>query len=192
MFLCFGEGLDVRAQTSGKAFNEAAERYSRQMLREGKNTFRFDTFGSEDFWGGHLKLHQAIAGKKFGGVGEGVSPKKALELGLKVDMDAVPKNVAAAIKAGKVDLNDPANTLLLLKVNAVVGVTGVFEPDGKRLKSVGIQCALCHSTVDDAFMPGLVDGSMAGRTVTSISVRLLLRLPICRPSSKCWIPTRPL
>lgn len=155
MFLCFGEGLDVRAQTSGKAFNEAAERYSRQMLREGKNTFRFDTFGSEDFWGGHLKLHQAIAGKKFGGVGEGVSPKKALELGLKVDMDAVPKNVAAAIKAGKVDLNDPANTLLLLKVNAVVGVTGVFEPDGKRLKSVGIQCALCHSTVDDAFMPGI-------------------------------------
>ena len=78
--LCFGEGLDVRAQTSGKAFNEAAERYSRQMLREGKNTFRFDTFGSEDFWGGHLKLHQAIAGKKFGGVGEGVSPKKRSSL----------------------------------------------------------------------------------------------------------------
>ena len=70
-------------------------------------------------------------------------------------MDAVPKNVAAAIKAGKVDLNDPANTLLLLKANAVVGVTGFFGRDGKTLTSVGIQCALCHSTVDDAFMPGI-------------------------------------
>jgi hypothetical protein len=154
-FVYFGEGRDGRAQTSGKAFNDAAESHARQMLKEGRNTFRFDTFGSEDFWGGHLKLHQAIQGKKFGGVGKGVSPKQALELGLKVDMNAVPKNVAAAIKAGKVDLNDPANTVLLLKANAVVGVTGFFEPDGKRLKSVGIQCALCHSTVDDAFMPGI-------------------------------------
>jgi hypothetical protein len=70
-------------------------------------------------------------------------------------MEAVPANVAAAIKAGRVDLNDPANTLLLLKANAVVGVTGFFEADGRRLRSIGIQCALCHSTVDDAFMPGI-------------------------------------
>jgi len=92
---------------------------------------------------------------KNGGTGPGLSPKKALELGLKVDMDAVPKNVAAGIKSGKVDLNDPANTLALLKAGAVVGVTGFFEKDGKSLKSVGIQCALCHSTVDDAFKPGI-------------------------------------
>ncbi len=143
------------AQTTGKPFSDAADNYARQLLKDGKQVFRFDTFGSEDFWGGQLKLHQAIQGQKFGGAGPGVSPKKALELGLKVDMDAVPKNVAAAIKAGKVDLNDPANTLLLLKANAVVGVTGFFEADGKRLKSIGIQCALCHSTVDDAFMPGI-------------------------------------
>jgi hypothetical protein len=90
-----------------------------------------------------------------GGVGPGLSPKKALELGLKVDMEAVSKNVAAAIKAGKVNLNDPANTLLLLKANAVVGVTGFFSRDGRHLRAVGIQCALCHSTVDDAFMPGI-------------------------------------
>jgi hypothetical protein len=151
-FFCGG---GASAQTTGKPFSDAAERYAAQLLKDGKNIFRHDTFGSEDFWGGQLKLHQAIQGEKSGGVGPGVSPKKALELGLKVDMEAVPRNVAAAIKAGKVDLNDPANTLLLLKANAVVGVTGFFERDGKALKSIGIQCALCHSTVDDAFMPGI-------------------------------------
>src|SRR5215207_586279 len=143
------------AQTSGKAFDEAAAKQAQQYLVDGKRIFRFDTFGSEEFWGGKLKLHRALAGEKLGGVGPGLSPKKALELGLKVDMDAVPKNVAAAIKAGKVDLNDPANTALLLKANAVVGVTGFFSRDGKSLTGVGIQCALCHSTVDDAFMPGI-------------------------------------
>src|SRR6266498_3957816 len=69
-------------------------------------------------------------------------------------MEAVPTNVAAAIKAGRVDLNDPANTLLLLKANAVVGLTGFFDQGG-RLQSIGVQCALCHSTVDNAFMPGI-------------------------------------
>jgi hypothetical protein len=145
----------VLAQGAGKPSRDAADQHARQVLSEGKQTFRFDTFGSEDFWGGKLKLHQAIQGEKFGGAGPGVSPKKALQLGLKVDMNAVPKKVATAIKAGRVDLDDPANTLLLLKANAVVGVTGFFAPDGKRLQSIGIQCALCHSTVDDAFMPGI-------------------------------------
>ena len=101
--------------------------YANGLLMEGMRTFRFDTFGSEDFWGGKLKLHQAIQGDKHGGTGSGLGPKKALELGLKVDMDAVPKEVAAGIKSGKIDLNDPANTLALLKADAVVGV-----PDSSR------------------------------------------------------------
>jgi len=143
------------AQTGGRQFEAAADAYARKLLADGKRIFRFDTFGSEDFWSGRLQLHRAIQGQKLGGVGPGLSPKKALELGLKVDMEAVPKTVAAAIQAGKVDLNDPANTLLLLKANAVVGVTGFFGRDGKTLDGVGIQCALCHSTVDDAFMPGI-------------------------------------
>jgi hypothetical protein len=143
------------AQTNGKQFDEAAAGYAQKLLADGKRIFRFDTFGSEGFWGGQLKLHQAIMGQKLGGVGPGLSPKKALEVGLKVDMEAVPKPVASAIQAGKVDLNDPANTVLLLKANAVVGVTGFFSRDGKTLTGVGIQCALCHSTVDDAFMPGI-------------------------------------
>src|SRR5215204_2157838 len=135
--------------------NRAAKENADRLLAEGMQTFRYDTFGSEEFWGDKVKLHEAIQGAKFGGMGSGLSPKQALELGLKVDMDAVPKNVAAAMKAGKVDLNDPANTLLLLKANAVVGVTGFFNRDGKSLRAVGIQCALCHSTVDDAFSKGV-------------------------------------
>ena len=112
-------------------------------------------FGSEDFWGGKLKLHEAIAGEKLGGKGPGLSPTKALELGLKVDVNAIPKDVAEALNKGEVDLADPASTLVLLKANAVVGVTGFFAEDGKTLSSVGIQCALCHSTVDDAYAPGI-------------------------------------
>jgi cytochrome c5 len=115
------------------------------MIDEGRQTFRFDTFGDEDFWGGVLKLHQAVAT---------VSPAVALSVGLKVDVDAVPPAVATGIMNGSVDLNDPANTLALLKANAVVGVTGFFDSSG-ALTSIGIQCALCHSTVDDSFAPGI-------------------------------------
>ncbi len=112
------------AQDTGKGFGQAADHYAKQLLRDGKQTFRFDTFGSEEFWGGQLKLHRAIEGEKLGGAGAGISPKKALELGLKVDMEAVPKKVAAAIKAGKVDLNDPANTILLSRPMRLSGLPG--------------------------------------------------------------------
>ena len=123
------------------------------MLARGRKTFRFDTFGDQAFWGGALQLHRAIAGKPNGGVGPGVSPKTALAVGLKVDSSRIPKKVAKAIKAGKVDLNDPKVTLTLLKLKAVVGVRGFFR--GNRLTSMGITCAVCHSTVDDSFAPGI-------------------------------------
>jgi hypothetical protein len=125
-----------------------------QSLVNGRNIFRFDTFGDEAFWGDAIKLHLAIAGAKNGGVGDGVSPKTALAVGLKVDAEAVPADVADGIKAGTVNLDDPATTLALLKLNAVVGVTGFFASDG-GLRSMGIQCALCHSTVDDSFATGI-------------------------------------
>jgi hypothetical protein len=145
----------AQARSPSSPFDDSIARHAQQMLAEGKQTFRFDTFGSEAFWGDQLKLHQAIAGAKLGGVGPGISPKQALALGLKVDVEAVPKAMAKLIKRGKADLDDPAVTLALLKANAVVGVTGFLNPDGKRLRSVGIQCALCHSTVDDSFLPGI-------------------------------------
>jgi hypothetical protein len=149
------QGIRQAPRAAGAMLERSVRDNVERLLSEGMQTFRYDTFGSEDFWGGQVKLHQAIEGEKFGGVGPGVSPKQALELGLKIDMEAVPKNVASAIKAGKVNLNDPANTLLLLKANAVVGVTGFFNQDGRSLKSIGIQCALCHSAVDNAFLPGI-------------------------------------
>src|SRR5437773_11973440 len=99
-------------------------------LRNGRNIFRFDTFGDQAFWGDALKLHQAIAGSRFGGVGQGVSPRTALAVGLKVDSEALPPDLAETIREGRVDLDDPANTLGLLRLNAVVGVTGFFDQRG--------------------------------------------------------------
>jgi hypothetical protein len=108
-------------------FDRVISENTQQMLENGRGIFRFDTFGDEAFWGDALKLHQAIEGAKLGGVGPGVSPKTALSVGLKVDADALPLVLAKQIKAGKVNLDDPATTLALLKLNAVVGVTGFFD-----------------------------------------------------------------
>jgi hypothetical protein len=127
---------------------------AQRMVDQGRQVFRFDTFGSETFWGDALQLHKAIAGEKQGGVGPGISPKTALGVGLKVDVDALPPNLVAALKAGKVNLDDPATTLALLKLNAVVGITGFFDQQG-RFKSMGIQCAFCHATVDDSLTAGI-------------------------------------
>ena len=137
--------------------NPVAQNAVNKVL-QGEQTFRFDTFGDESFWGGTLKLHQAIEGAGLGGVGPGVSPKTALAVGLKVDIDALSSNLVQQIEKGRVNLNDPAVTLALLKLNAVVGLTGVFNSSG-TLSSIGIQCALCHSTVDNS-VPALCAGQI--------------------------------
>ncbi|HVS87174.1 MAG TPA: hypothetical protein VHF01_03010 [Candidatus Acidoferrum sp.] len=142
----------IGASPSG--FDAVIHNNSERMMKEGQHIFRFDTFGSEAFWGDALQLHKAIAGEKNGGIGGGVSPKTALSVGLKVDSDALPDSLKEQIKDGKVDLDDPATTLALLKLNSVVGVTGIFDKSG-NIKSMGIQCAFCHSTVDDSFAPGI-------------------------------------
>src|SRR5947207_2357306 len=81
---------------------------ARRMIAEGRRTFRYDTFGDEAFWGDTLQLHQAIQGERFGGVGPGVSPKTALAAGLKVDVDALGASLVRQLRAGKVNLDDPA------------------------------------------------------------------------------------
>jgi hypothetical protein len=121
---------------------------------EGRRIFRYETFGDEAYWGGALRLHEALAGSVHGGVGPGLSPRAALRLGLKVDAGALPRGLSVKLRRGQVNLDDPAITLTLLKLDAVVGVRGFFGPAG-RLQSVGIQCALCHSTVDDSLAPGV-------------------------------------
>ncbi len=129
-------------------------RNARQLLVKGRQIFRFDTFGDEAFWGDQLQLHQAIKGAALGGIGPGLSPKTALALGLKVDVRALPADLRRELRAGQVNLDDPAVTVALLNLNAVVGLTGFFD-EGGGLRSIGIQCALCHSTVDDALASGI-------------------------------------
>jgi mono/diheme cytochrome c family protein len=129
-------------------------RVDAKLYKQGKQVFRYDTFGDEAYWSGQLQLDKAIEGAKNGGVGPGVSPKTALAVGLKVDANALPKAVVNGIKKGKVDLNDPKTTLALLKLNAVVGVQGRFNRNGS-LRSIGLTCAVCHSTVNNSFAPGI-------------------------------------
>ncbi len=124
------------------------------LVREGKKIFRFDTFGDEDFWSGLLHIDKAILGSANGGFGDGVSPETALSVGLKVDAEALPADVVAKIKSGAIRLDDPKTTVALLKLNSVVGIKGNFGAEG-ALKSIGITCAVCHSTVDDSFAPGI-------------------------------------
>jgi len=112
---------------------------------DGKEIFRFDTFGDEQLWTDTLRIHQAI---------QNVSPRTALSVGLKVDSDALPADVIKAIKAGQVNLDDPAVTIELLKLNAVIGVIGKVGSDN-TLTSVGVTCALCHSTVDNSLTTGI-------------------------------------
>src|SRR5262245_30805669 len=142
-------------QAPRQSFQDKIERNAKEMLEEGKKIFRFDTFGSEDFWGGKLRLHEAIAGDKQGGVGPGVTARQALQVGLKVDVGALPKILVEAIKGGSVDLDNVDTTLELLRANAVIGVTGIFDKQSKRMTAIGIQCALCHSTVDDSLAKGI-------------------------------------
>jgi mono/diheme cytochrome c family protein len=118
----------------------------RALIAEGRQTFRYDTFGDEAFWGGTLGLHEAVAT---------LNPGQLLALGLKVDSDSLTPLFKQRLRHGKVNLTDPAVTLDLLRMNAVVGVTGFFSNNGRRLSSIGIQCALCHSVVDDSLAPGV-------------------------------------
>ncbi len=168
--------------TSSSGFDGVISKNTQRMIEQGRQIFRFDTFGSEAFWGDTLQLHKAIAGEKNGGVGGGVSPKTALSVGLKVDADALPAALKQQLKDGKVDLGDPATTLALLKLNSVVGVTGRFDQKGS-IRSMGIQCAFCHSTVDDSFAPG-IGKRLDGWANRDLNVGLIVSLaPNLKPFS---------
>jgi hypothetical protein len=113
--------------------------------RDGQSIFRFDTFGDEQLWTDVLRMHEVIST---------VDPVTALAVGLKVDVDALPAGVITALQAGEVDLTNPAVTVELLRLDAVVGVKGAVNEAG-QLTEVGVTCALCHSSVDDSFAPGI-------------------------------------
>jgi hypothetical protein len=131
---------------SGSSVEENAE----QLIDQGRQIFRFDTFGDEGFWTDALQMQKPIST---------LPPATALALGLKVDADALPPSLIEAIKHGQVNLNDPAVTVALIKQNAVLGVKGTFH--GNTLTRVGFTCALCHSTVNNSVAPGIgkrIDG----------------------------------
>ena len=141
---------DAARETFGPRPSEpslaAGTRFDRATLEQGKQIFRFDTFGDETFWTDTLRMHEVIRTR--------VSPTTALSVGLKVDVDALPAEVRAGIVNGTVDLGDPAPTVALLSLGAVVGVRGEVDASN-TLTRVGITCALCHSTVDNSFAPGI-------------------------------------
>jgi len=128
---------------------------AKTLLEKGRAIFRFETFGDEAWWTDTIQLHKAIAGERHGGIGAGVSPATALAVGLKVDIDAIPRNIQQHIRLGKVDLGAPALTLTLLELDAVVGVKATLGDDRNGIRKLGVTCALCHSTVDDSFAPGI-------------------------------------
>ena len=136
------------------SFDEVIGQTRDELFARGQQIFRYDTFGDERFWSDRLRLHQAIAGGRLGGVGPGVSPATALAVGLKVDADMVPREVLAGIRSGTVDLNDPANTQALIAARAVIGIMPVGGGNGQPL-SIGLTCAICHSGVDNSVAPGI-------------------------------------
>lgn len=150
-----GETITIAPVPSHPAsFDPIIREHAQGMFDEGRNSFRYDTFGNEAFWGGALRLHEAIAGESRGGVGAGLGLRASLGLGLRVDASALPEETLEALRLGRVDPEHPDVTLELLRSNAIVGLTGFSDGRG-GLSGVGIQCALCHSTVDDSVAPGV-------------------------------------
>jgi len=140
--------------------------------REGQAIFRYDTFGDEQLWTDVLKMHDAVAK---------VDPATALAVGLKVDVDALPAPVIDALRAGQVDLTDPKVTVELLRLNAVVGVKGTVSESGE-LTRVGITCALCHSSVDDSFAPG-IGSRLDGHANVDLNVGAIVALSPALPEA---------
>ena len=148
-----------------------------ELVDRGKTIFRFDTFGDETFWTDSLRLHEVIR--------TSVSPMAALGLGLKVDADALPPEVKAGILNGTVKLDLPATTVALLRLDAVVGVIGQVDASN-TLTRVGITCALCHSTVDNSFLPGIgsrLDG-WPNRTLDVGKIVTLSTSPLLTPAAR--------
>jgi mono/diheme cytochrome c family protein/cytochrome c5 len=142
---CARDESTPNAPRAADVLTASETRMNPATLAEGKKIFRFDTYGDETFWTDTLRMHEVIR--------TAVSPATALSVGLKVDADALPPEIVAGIKNKTVDLNSPATTVALLRLGAVVGVIGTVE--GSTLTRVGITCALCHSTVDNSFAPGI-------------------------------------
>ena len=144
----------AREKTHVGAQRDEVDDHADAMIAEGREIFRYDTFGSEEFWT-QTRLHEAILGAKHGGVGPGLKPLDALKLGLKVDILKLPQILVQVLKSGSVSLENPETTLELLRADAVVGVKAIVDDQTKKVTGIGLRCAFCHSTVDDSFAKGI-------------------------------------
>ncbi|MDD3937951.1 c-type cytochrome [Rhodoferax sp.] len=147
IYTAVASAVALLAACGGSSEDSAAEQAA--LVAQGQQIFRFDTFGDEAQWTDTLRIHEVIR--------TAVDPVTALSVGLKVDAEALPAAVVQGIQNGSVDLKSPATTVTLLKLNAVVGLKGTVESvnGADTLTHVGITCALCHSTVDNSFAPGI-------------------------------------
>lgn len=147
IYTAVASAVALLAACGGSSEDSAAEQAA--LVAQGQQIFRFDTFGDEAQWTDTLRIHEVIR--------TAVDPVTALSVGLKVDAEALPAAVVQGIQNGSVDLKSPATTVTLLKLNAVVGLKGTVESVNgvDTLTRVGITCALCHSTVDNSFAPGI-------------------------------------
>ena len=173
---CFngGEPTQPAAETSRGA---GPAPLSPAMIAQGRTIFRFDTFGDETFWTDTLRMHEVIR--------SAVDPLTALAVGLKVDAEALPPDVVAGILDGSIHLDDPATTVVLLKLDAVVGLKGTVDEAGV-LTRVGVTCALCHSTVDNSFQAG-VGRRLDGWPNRDLDVGKIIALspsPVLTPAAK--------
>jgi hypothetical protein len=153
-FLTRDVDTDVAVEKAPGNFSSIIQSNASDLFKKGQEIFRYDTFGSEAFWGDQLQLHKAIPGEKLGGIGPGLTPKDALKIGLKVDVGKLPRILGNAIKEKAVSLENPKTTLALLEADSVVGVKGFFD-NKRNLRAIGITCAICHSTVDNSFADGI-------------------------------------
>jgi mono/diheme cytochrome c family protein len=143
-------------------------------FRDGRDIFRYDTFGDEQLWTDTLRMHEAVTA---------VDPATALAVGLKVDREALPPAVRSALAAGEIDLTDPRVTVELIRLNAVVGIQGAVDESG-QLTRIGVTCALCHSTVDDSLAPG-VGLRLDGWANTDLNVGAIVALsPVLDDATK--------
>jgi hypothetical protein len=178
-FLAFALFLGAFALTTRPHAAPAAPSDRGARPHDGRSIFRFDTFGDEQLWTDVLRMNEVLPG---------VSPATALGVGLEVDVDALPASVIRQLRARKVDLNDPAVTLALLRLDAVVGVKGTVDETG-TLTRVGITCALCHSSVDNSFAPG-IGHRLDGWANTDLDVGTIVSLsPALDPATKAEFQT---
>lgn len=165
--------------TQANPESNLSEQNNGRASPDGQAIFRFDTFGDEQLWTKVLRMHDVIAT---------VNPATALAVGLKVDVEALPQEVIAALRGGQVDLTNPAVTVELLRLNAVVGVKGNVNQAG-QLTEVGVTCALCHSSVDDSFAPG-IGKRLDGWANTDLNVGAIVALsPVLDEATKAEFRT---